>query len=125
MAHLLGAKDLRIEYPTKVVLDGITIGVGSGDRIGVVGRNGEGKSTLIRALAGRQAPDSGEVISRNDLRVGLLDQSDLFPDHYTVEQAVVGGAALRVRAERARPRPPAGRAMSSSATTRGAWLSSR
>ncbi len=90
MAHLLGAKDLRIEYPTKVVLDGITIGVGSGDRIGVVGRNGEGKSTLIRALAGRQAPDSGEVVSRNDLRVGLLDQSDLFPDHYTVEQAVVG-----------------------------------
>lgn len=85
MAHLLGAKDLCVEYPTRTVLDNVTIGVNSGDRIGVVGRNGEGKSTLIRALAGVQEPDSGEVIARNSVRVGLLDQDDLFDDSVSVE----------------------------------------
>jgi ATPase subunit of ABC transporter with duplicated ATPase domains len=79
-----------VEYPTRVVLDGITIGINDGDRIGVVGRNGEGKSTLIRALAGRLAPDSGDVISRNGLQIGMLDQSDQIPDDVTVEHAVVG-----------------------------------
>ena len=90
MAHLLGAKDLCVEYPTRTVLDTVTIGVNSGDRIGVVGRNGEGKSTLIRALAGVQEPDSGEVIARNSVRVGLLDQDDLFDDSVSVAEAVVG-----------------------------------
>lgn len=90
MGHLLGANNLRVEYPTRVVLDGITIGINDGDRIGVVGRNGEGKSTLIRALAGRLTPDSGDVISRNGLQVGMLDQSDQIPDDVTVEHAVVG-----------------------------------
>ena len=90
MGHLLGANNLRVEYPTRVVLDGITIGINDGDRIGVVGRNGEGKSTLIRALAGRLAPDSGDVISRNGLQIGMLDQSDQIPDDVTVEHAVVG-----------------------------------
>ena len=90
MGHLLGANNLRVEYPTRVVLDGITIGINDGDRIGVVGRNGEGKSTLIRALAGRLTPDSGDVISRNGLMVGMLDQSDQIPDDVTVEHAVVG-----------------------------------
>ena len=90
MGHLLGANILRVEYPTRVVLDSITIGINDGDRIGVVGRNGEGKSTLIRALAVRLTPDSGDVISRNGLMVGMLDQSDQIPDDVTVEHAVVG-----------------------------------
>jgi len=90
VGHLLGANNLRVEYPTRVVLDGITIGINDGDRIGVVGRNGEGKSTLIRALAGRLTPDSGDVISRNGLQIGMLDQSDQIPDDVTVEHAVVG-----------------------------------
>ena len=90
MGHLLGANNLRVEYPTRVVLDGITIGINDGDRIGVVGRNGEGKSTLIRALAGRLTPDSGDVISRNGLQIGMLDQSDQIPDDVTVEHTVVG-----------------------------------
>ena len=90
MGHLLGANNLRVEYPTRVVLNSITIGINDGDRIGVVGRNGEGKSTLIRALAGRLTPDSGDVISRNGLMVGMLDQSDQIPDDVSVEHAVVG-----------------------------------
>ena len=90
MAHLLGAKELSIEYPTRVVLRDVTLGLNGGDRIGVVGRNGDGKSTLIRALAGKTLPDSGEVIGQRGLRVGLLDQSDTISENITVEQAVVG-----------------------------------
>ena len=90
MGHLLGANRVRVEFPTQVVLDDITIGINDGDRIGVVGRNGEGKSTLLRALAGRLQPDSGEVITRKGLRIGMLDQSDQIPDEVTVEHAVVG-----------------------------------
>ena len=90
MAHLLGAKNLSIEYPTRVVLRDVTLGLNDGDRIGVVGRNGDGKSTLIRALAGKTPPDAGEVIGQRGLRVGLLDQSDTIAENITVKQAVVG-----------------------------------
>ncbi|MFZ9088439.1 MAG: ATP-binding cassette domain-containing protein, partial [Pontimonas sp.] len=90
MAHLLGAKNLSIEYPTRVVLRDVTLGLNDGDRIGVVGRNGDGKSTLIRALAGKTRPDSGEVIGQRGLRIGLLDQSDTIAENITVKQAVVG-----------------------------------
>ena len=64
MAHLLGAHQISLEYPTKVVLDTVTLGVADGDRIGVVGRNGDGKSTLMRILAERIPPDSGSVTTR-------------------------------------------------------------
>ena len=90
MAHLLGAKDLSVEFPTQTVLNSVTVSLSDGDRIGIVGRNGEGKSTLIRALASRQKPDSGEVIGQKGLRVGLLDQSDTIPQDTTVKHAVVG-----------------------------------
>ncbi len=90
MAHLLGAKDLSVEFPTQTVLNSVTVSLSDGDRIGIVGRNGEGKSTLIRALASRQKPDSGEVIGQKGLRVGLLDQSDTIPHDVTVKHAVVG-----------------------------------
>ena len=50
MAHLLGAEALHLEFPTKVVFDGVSLGVDEGDRIGIVGRNGDGKSSLSRAL---------------------------------------------------------------------------
>jgi ATP-binding cassette subfamily F protein uup len=90
VAHLLGAKNLSVEYPTRLVLRDVTLGLNDGDRIGVVGRNGDGKSTLIRALAGITPPDSGEVIGQRGLRVGLLDQSDSVSEDLTVKQAVVG-----------------------------------
>ncbi|MGK9146474.1 ABC-F family ATP-binding cassette domain-containing protein [Plantibacter flavus] len=91
MAHLLGAEALHLEYPTKVVFDGITIGVNEGDRIGIVGRNGDGKSTLLGLLAGRKEPDSGRVTVRNGVTVGVLDQSDTLDHGKTVGQTIVGG----------------------------------
>ncbi|MGN6220256.1 MAG: ABC-F family ATP-binding cassette domain-containing protein [Microbacterium sp.] len=90
MAHLLGAEALHLEFPTKVVFDRVSLGIDEGDRIGVVGRNGDGKSSLLAMLAGRLAPDSGRVTVRGGVRVGVLDQSDTLDDALTVREAVVG-----------------------------------
>ncbi|MDJ1113343.1 ABC-F family ATP-binding cassette domain-containing protein [Microbacterium dauci] len=90
MAHLLGAEALHLEYPTKVVFDGVSLGVDEGDRIGIVGRNGDGKSSLMAMLAGRREPDSGRVTVRGGVTVGVLEQSDVLPDDLTVGGAVVG-----------------------------------
>ena len=90
MAHLLGAEGLRHEFPTKLVFDGITIGVNDGDRIGIVGRNGDGKSTLLRTLSKQFVTDEGRVTHRSGLRVGYLDQTDVLDHSLTVGQAVVG-----------------------------------
>ena len=59
VAHLLGAEALHLEYPTQVVFDSVTVGVNEGARIGIVGRNGDGKSSLLGMLTGRIEPDSG------------------------------------------------------------------
>ncbi|MEV8023586.1 ABC-F family ATP-binding cassette domain-containing protein [Microbacterium sp. NPDC080220] len=90
MAHLLGAEALHLEYPTKVVFDGVSLGVDEGDRIGIVGRNGDGKSSLMAMLAGRREPDSGRVTVRGGVTIGVLEQSDVLPDDLTVGRAVVG-----------------------------------
>ncbi len=90
MAHLLGAESVHVEYPTRVVLDGVTLGVSDGDRIGIVGRNGDGKSTLLRVLSGRRVPDEGKVTRRGGLRVGALEQSDDLDDTETVGHTIVG-----------------------------------
>ncbi|MET0734350.1 MAG: ABC-F family ATP-binding cassette domain-containing protein [Microbacterium sp.] len=90
MAHLLGAEALHLEFPTKVVFDSVSLGIDEGDRIGVVGRNGDGKSSLLAMLAGRLEPDGGRVTVRGGVRVGVLDQSDTLGDDGTVAEAVVG-----------------------------------
>lgn len=90
MAHLLGAENIHLAFPTKEVFDNITMGVNDGDRIGVVGRNGDGKSTLLKVLAKRIDPDEGRVTYRGSLRVGLLDQGDVLDGSLSVGQAVVG-----------------------------------
>ncbi|WP_435092053.1 ABC-F family ATP-binding cassette domain-containing protein [Clavibacter michiganensis] len=91
MAHLLGAEALHLEFPTRVIFDDVTIGVNEGDRIGIVGRNGDGKSTLLSLLAGRLEPDRGRVTRRRGITIGVLDQSDTLPDGQTVGETIVGG----------------------------------
>ncbi|MCQ9163622.1 ABC-F family ATP-binding cassette domain-containing protein [Arthrobacter sp. STN4] len=93
MAHLLGGENLSIAFATRTVLDGVTVGLEEGDRIGIVGRNGDGKSTLMRLLAGRQTADSGRVTVRGGVHVGYLDQSDVLDGESTVGFAIVGEAA--------------------------------
>jgi ATPase subunit of ABC transporter with duplicated ATPase domains len=88
---MLGGENLHLEFPTRVIFDGITIGINDGDRIGVVGRNGDGKSTLMKILAGRLEPDSGRVTRRGGITLGMLDQSDEVDGTLTVGEAIVGG----------------------------------
>jgi ATP-binding cassette subfamily F protein uup len=93
MVHLLGAEGVGLEYPTRVVFDAVTVGIDEGDRIGVVGRNGDGKSTLLKILAGRIEPDSGKVTRRGGVTLGMLDQGDTLPPDELVSDLVVGGRA--------------------------------
>ncbi len=90
MAHLLGAEGLHLEYPTRVVFDSVTLGIEEGDRIGIVGRNGDGKSSLLGMLAGTKEPSAGRVTVRGGIRIGVLDQADTLPDDLTIKNAVVG-----------------------------------
>ena len=93
MAHLLGAEALHLEFPTRIVFDSVTLGVDTGDMIGIVGRNGDGKSSLLGMLAGTITPDSGRVTYRGGLRLGMLTQRDELDDEATVGFSVVGDKA--------------------------------
>jgi len=90
MAHLLGAEQIDLEFPTKQVFDSITVGVNEGDRIGIVGRNGDGKSTLLKILSKQLEPDAGRVTWRGSLRIGYLTQVDKIDNSLSIGQAVVG-----------------------------------
>jgi ATP-binding cassette subfamily F protein uup len=74
MSTILAATDLVVRYNERVILDRATLGVEEGDRIGLVGRNGCGKTTFLKILAGLQTPDSGEVTARRELVVSYLSQ---------------------------------------------------
>ena len=78
MKPYLQVEDLTKSYGDRMLFDSITFGVNEGDKIGVIAKNGTGKSTLLRLLSGHESPDSGSIIFRNDLRVGFLDQSPVF-----------------------------------------------
>ena len=90
MAILLGCDSVHLEFPTKLILGNVTLGVDEGDRIGIVGTNGDGKSTLLSVLAGTLEPDEGRVTHRRDVHVGLLGQRDSLDSDDTVHHAVVG-----------------------------------
>ncbi|OBG36493.1 ABC transporter ATP-binding protein [Mycobacterium alsense] len=92
MAHLLGAEGVRLQYPTRVVFESVTLGVGDGARIGIVGRNGDGKSSLLGLLTGQLRPDAGRVTRRGGLRVSALSQGDTLEEDRTVGWTLVGEA---------------------------------
>ncbi|WP_285726676.1 ABC-F family ATP-binding cassette domain-containing protein [Psychromicrobium xiongbiense] len=104
MAHLLGAEALNLEFPTRTVFGSVTLGVNEGDRIGIVGRNGDGKSSLLAMLAGQLEPNAGRVTVRGGVRMGVLDQSDTLDDALTVAQTIVGDRAEHEWASEARTR---------------------
>ena len=90
MAYLLGCENVRLEYPTKPVFDSVTLGVDEGDRIGIVGGNGDGKSTLLALLAGSVAPDGGRIMRRRGTTIRTLEQTDGLDPSATVASCVVG-----------------------------------
>ncbi|WP_369255466.1 ABC-F family ATP-binding cassette domain-containing protein [Geodermatophilus amargosae] len=87
--NLLNLERVSKAHGTTVLLDDVSLGVASGERIGVVGRNGSGKSTLLGVLTGREDVDSGRVTRRGDLAVGVLDQSGTLPPGATVRDVVL------------------------------------
>lgn len=92
VAHLLGAEAVRLEYPTQVVFESVTLGVNDGARIGIVGRNGDGKSSLLGLLTGELRPDAGRVTRRSGVRVSALSQADTLDPDRTVGWTLVGEA---------------------------------
>lgn len=90
MAILLGCDSVHLEFPTKLIAQDVTLGVNEGDRIGIVGKNGDGKSSLLGVLSGAVPPDAGRVTRRRDVTVGVLGQRDALDSASTVHGAVVG-----------------------------------
>ncbi len=87
----LGLEHVSLAFATKNIFTDVTQGVFEGDRIGIVGKNGDGKSTLLHLFKGTQEPDSGRVIMRNGLTFGMLDQRDPLDDNATVREAALEG----------------------------------
>ncbi len=104
MASVISAHGLTLHHAAKRVFTDLSIGLSEGDRIGVVGRNGEGKSTLLGLLAQTIEPESGEVIHRTGLTVGVLPQQDDLLETDTVIEAIMGDTPEYVWASDARIR---------------------
>ncbi|OYN95750.1 ATPase subunit of ABC transporter with duplicated ATPase domains [Propionibacteriaceae bacterium ES.041] len=90
-ANLVNAEKISKVYGTRTILDEVSVGLGRGDVIGVVGRNGDGKSTLLGALTGRIEPDSGRVTRTGSVSIGSLDQVDSYAPSATVREVIVDG----------------------------------
>ncbi|MBW3085613.1 Energy-dependent translational throttle protein EttA [Austwickia sp. TVS 96-490-7B] len=93
MANLISVEKADLSLGTTHLLDEVSLGVATGDRIGVVGRNGGGKSTLLRVLSGDREIDSGRVARTTGLTMGVLQQSDALDPSWTVRRAVLGEQA--------------------------------
>lgn len=90
MAFLFGCENVHFEYPTKTIFDSLSLGVNDGDCIGVVGRNGDGKSTLLGLFDGTVEPDEGRVVRTSGVRFASLHQSDTLADDQSVGRNIVG-----------------------------------
>jgi len=104
VVNLVNLERVSKAYGVRPLLDGVSLGVGAGQRIGVVGRNGDGKTTLLRLLAGEEEPDAGRVTANRGLRLAYLHQVDDLGGARTVRDAVLGGRADHEWAADARTR---------------------
>lgn len=89
MANILSVENLTKSYGDRMLFADITFGVDEGDKIGVVARNGTGKTTMLRIIAGNESADSGSVVCRNGLRIGYLPQEPHFAPGATVRSAAM------------------------------------
>lgn len=87
MTSYLQIENLTKSYGDRILFDSVTFGVNQGDKIGLIAKNGSGKTTLLNIIAGKEAPDSGSVIFRNDLRVGIVDQTPELDESLPVIEA--------------------------------------
>ena len=101
VANLVNLESVSHAFGTRVLLDEVSLGVGAGEVIGVVGRNGDGKTTLLRVLTGDLVPDSGRVTISNSASIGVLTQHQAGSPGETIRQVVLDGAADHTYAARA------------------------
>ena len=92
MSTILNATDVTVRYNDRAILDAATLAIDEGQRIGLVGRNGCGKTTFLKLLAGLQAPDHGEVTRRHDLVASYLSQDFTLDPALDVRGNVRAGA---------------------------------
>ena len=93
--NLLSMKDVSKAFTDKVLLDGASFGIDEGDRIGIIGINGTGKSTLLRLIAGQVEEDSGDIVKGNNVVISYLPQNPEFDMDYTLYEYVVSQNVAR------------------------------
>ncbi len=89
--NILSAEGISKSYSEKILFNDISLGIGEGDKIGLIGVNGTGKSTLLKVIAGIETVDTGRILKSNKVRVGYLEQSPAFEPGTTVLQQVFNG----------------------------------
>ncbi len=87
--NLLTVENMSKSYTERLLFDNVTFGINEGEKIGIIGINGTGKSTLLRIIAGLEEPDSGAVVRGKKVRIGYLPQTPVFDDKLTILQNVV------------------------------------
>ena len=100
MSALLSATEIRLTYGYQTLLDGVTLAISAGEKIGMVGRNGCGKTSLLKILTGGLAADSGDIALRRSLRIGYLPQEFELDADLSVQENIAAGAADLVTAVR-------------------------
>jgi ATP-binding cassette subfamily F protein uup len=91
MVNLVNLERVSKAYDVRPLITEVSIGVGGGERVGIVGRNGEGKTTLLQVLTGQEPPDSGRVSMSRGIVIGYLHQGDTLDDTHSVRDAVLDG----------------------------------
>lgn len=97
--HLLSVENLTKSYGDKTLFENVTFGVGDGDKIGIIGVNGTGKSTLLKVIAGREPADSGAVTAGSSVRISMLDQDPTFQPGETALEHVLAAAGANADEE--------------------------
>ena len=92
--NLINCEDVSLSYGLKPLLDHVSLGINETDRIGIVGLNGGGKTTLLEILTGLQEPDSGRVSRRSNLRFAVVTQRSPLPPGATVGEAILASQGL-------------------------------
>src|SRR6476660_1749402 len=91
MANLINLERVSKSYGVRPLLDNVSLGISVGERVGIVGRNGDGKTTLLEVMTGIEQPDAGRVSRTRGVEIGYLHQGDELVDSHSVREAVLGG----------------------------------
>lgn len=91
--NILSVENICKSYSEKILLDNVSLGIGEGDKIGVIGVNGTGKSTFLKIIAGTEVPDAGKIIAANRIKIEYLPQNPVFDENATVLEQIFKGSS--------------------------------